>query len=108
MTVLAGMNQQLGMIGGVITASGNATGVFGGTLTAGTFDVAGSGLITFAPPFISAPAIFVSYDGFGANTNNIAVAQLTGVTVSNAYVSIGTTPASGGRISFVALGLQRL
>lgn len=108
MTVLAGINQNFGCIIGRITASGGATGVIGGTMTAGTFDSAGSGLITFAPAFKAVPTILATYQGFAANTANITAVQLSGAGVSNVYVSIGTTPASGGIISLAAFGLQAL
>lgn len=107
MSLLHNKPTKLGIVAGKIKASGAATNVYAGSLTAGTFDAGGSGLVTF-PPFISAPAIVATYEGFGTRTANITNVQLTGATVSNVYVSIGTTPASGGTIHLVAIGEVKL
>ena len=111
MSLFHGKNVQLGYIVGKINQSGSCTDVIGGTMTAGTFDSAGSGLITFAPPFVSAPIVQVSIqggiDGGGATlTASNYLVQMTGVGVSN--VSIAGTEGSGLIVGITAIGLQKL
>jgi len=111
MSLFHGKETRLGYIIGKIIQSGNCTDVIGGTLTNGTFDGEGSGLITFAPPFISAPTINVSIqaglEGGGAvlTASNYFV-SVTGVTVGTCYVQ--GTQGSGLTIGFTALGLQKM
>lgn len=96
---------QFGFIVGHIAGSGSATGVIGGTMTAGTFDSGGSALITFAPPFISAPIVVAQALSAAATTASIMAVNVTGVTVSNCYIQYY---ASGGSIDICLFGLQRM
>ena len=107
MVVLNDKPTQLGMIVGKYVYSGGCTDVIGGTMTAGTADAA-SALITFAPPFISAPVVNVTVQaGIGAvMTASNWLVGVTGVTVSNAYIM--TPSGSGCTIAVQAFGLQRL
>lgn len=108
MTNLHNKPSKIAFIAGKIKASGSCSQVIGGTMTAGTFGAAGSGLITFDPPFISTPAIFASLEGWGVYTSNKTCVQLTGAGVSSVYVAIGTTPCSGATIHLLAMGEVRL
>ena len=90
---------------GSVDSGGNTFG--GGVMTCGTMDANGSALISF-PAFISAPTIVGTYQGFGARTANISSLMLTGVTVSNAYISIGGTPASKGYVNLILAGEVKL
>ena len=107
MSLLHNKPTKLGIVAGKIKVSGACTNVYAGVMTCGSFDAAGSGLVTFTP-FVSAPSIVATYEGFGTRSANITTVQLTGATVSNVYVSIGTTPASGGTIHLIAIGEVRL
>jgi hypothetical protein len=105
----ADMNGQLGMIVGKYVMSGGCTDVIGGTMTAGTMSA--SALITFAPPFISAPTIVGSVMGGIGGGGAVLTASnyligFTGVTVSNAYLM--SFEGSGCVVSIQAIGLQKL
>lgn len=102
---------QLAMILGKYVMSGGCTDVIGGTMTAGTADANGSALITFAPPFISAPVVIAQLQagvggGGAALTASNYSWMVTGVTVSNCYIA--TLNGSGCTYSFSILGLARL
>ena len=58
MTLFNDKPTQLAMIAGDYVQSAGCTEVIGGTLTAGTMSA--SALLTWAPPFISAPKLFAS------------------------------------------------
>lgn len=105
----ANADNQLGFIVGKYVMSGACTDVIGGTMTAGAMSA--SALLTFAPPFVSAPVIVASImagleGGAAVFTASNYSLMLTGVTVSNAYVA--TLGASGCVVSIQAFGLQKL
>ena len=105
----ANIDSQFGVIVGKYVQSGACTDVIGGTMTAGSMSA--SALLTFAPPFVSAPVIVGSVmagiGGGGAvlTASNYFVG-FTGVTVSNAYVM--TFEGSGCVVGIQAFGLQKL
>lgn len=98
---------QLAMICGKVVLTGNCTDVIGGTMTAGTFDVDGSGLLTWAPPFISAP-IILGTSNSGALTVTSPTVRFTGVGVSTAYLTVGATASEEQTIGIVLMGQAKL
>ena len=98
---------ELGMICGNYPLAGAMTNVHGGTMTAGTADTDSSALITWAPPFVSAPSVIVTVVS-GMTTLSGEVAKVTGVGVSNCYVFLGEVGASGATVSIGCFGCQRL
>lgn len=105
MVLLNDKPTRLAIIVGKYLLSGNCTDVIGGTMTAGTADAYGSNLITWAPPFISAPIILVNAISAGATTATIMPISITGVTVSNAYLQCY---ASGGGTNLLLIGEAKL
>jgi len=82
-------------------------------MTAGTADAAGSNLITFSPPFISAPRVFLTMEGLNASVVTAGNCPLlTGVTVSNCYIQTDPTlsgsQGAGQGVNIAIFGLQRL
>lgn len=107
MTTFHGKPPQLAIIAGKIVMSGNCTDVIGGTMTAGTFDGDSSGLITWTPPFKSAPTVMASLNSGGATTTS-PVVRITGVGVGTAYVTMGESPLSGFTVGIIAIGEAKL
>lgn len=100
---------QMAMIAGKYVMSGGCTDVIGGTMTAGAMSA--SALLTFAPPFVSAPIIVGSVMAGLAGGGAVLTASnyligFTGVTVSNAYLM--TLGASGCVIAIQAVGEAKL
>jgi len=100
---------QVALIFGKCPTSGNFSQVIGGTMTAGTWDDETSSLITWAPPFISAPILIGTLMSGGLTTTS-PVVRFSGVGVSNAYVTMGETALAntGATISILAIGRSRL
>jgi hypothetical protein len=100
---------QLAMIAGKYEMSAGCTGVIGGTMTAAAMTA--SALLTFAPPFISAPIIVASIQsgiiGGAVLTASNFLVSFTGVTVSNAYISM-LGGGSGATVGIIAIGEARL
>ena len=98
------------MIVGKYVCSGGFTDVIGGTMTAGA--MTNSVLLTWAPPFISAPSVLVSVqsgiDGGAIMTGSNFFVALTGVGVSNAYLAVLNGGGSGNVVSVLAIGEARL
>lgn len=107
MVLLNNKPTELAMIAGKYVMSGSCTDVIGGTLTAGTPDNESSGLLTWAPPFNSAPMIFGTINSGSVATSSPAV-RFTGVGVSNAYVTMSENGDSGVTIGIVLMGESRL
>ena len=105
MTLLHNKPTKLSIIAGKVVLSGSCTDVIGGTMTAGTFDSAGSGLITFSPAFISAPIVFAQAASAASTTATIMPVAVTGVTVSNCSIECY---ASGGSVNIMLVGEARL
>ena len=100
---------QVALIFGNCPTSGTFSQVIGGTMTAGTWDDETSALITWAPPFIVAPTLIATLMSGGGITTSPTV-RFSGVTVSNAYVSLGETAIAntGATVSIIAIGRSRL
>ena len=105
MALFHGKETRLGYIIGKVVLSGSCTDVIGGTMTAGAFDAEGSGLITFAPPMVTAPIILANAFSAGAVTGSLMPVNITGVTVSNFYIEYY---ASGGAMNVAIIGEARL
>ena len=99
---------QLAFIAGKIVCSGSATGVIGGTMTAGTFDNESSALIEWQPPFVSAPQILASINSGLNATITSPVVRFSGVTACGAYMTMGETGLSGATIGILLLGEAKL
>lgn len=108
MVLFHDQDPNLAVIFGQYKAGEGCTNVIGGNLTA-TFAVSGSVAFTF-DQFIDKPVIVATFNNGISNTTNITFPQLTGVTVSNAYVNVGTLSAdcTGGTIGLIIVGTQRL
>lgn len=113
MVLLHNQPTKLAIITGkyVMSSADGCTDVIGGTMTAGSLTAAqGSALLTWAPPFVSAPMIFgtVNKSNPAATTN--ATVRFTGVTVSNAYVMMaaGNNACSQAVIGITVIGEARL
>lgn len=99
---------KLGAIVGNIVVSGAATNVIGGSITVGTFDADGSGLLTF-PKFKDTPVIVGQVINGGDTTTSVGgYLTFTGVGVSNAYLRMGPTPESACTVAVQIFGLQQI
>lgn len=101
---------QLAVIAGKVVMSVGVTGALGGTLTGCTtalMDANSSGLLTWAPPFVSAPVVLASINS-GPATTTSPVVRLTGITVSNAYLTMGESPLTNVTVGVVIIGEARL
>ena len=98
---------QLAMIAGKYVMSYGCTDVLGGTLTAGTPDNESSALLTWAPPFVSAPTVIGTINSGGSTTTS-PVVRFSGLGVSNVYISLGESPLTNVTIGVVLVGEARL
>lgn len=102
-------NPLIGIVACNLPISGKTTNVFGGPMTAGTFDADGSGSITY-PAFKITPVVIgqVVRNTAGASTAVGGYLTFTGVGTSTAYVRMGNTIQSGCTVSIQITGIQQI
>lgn len=108
MGFITGKETRLATILANVIVSGGCTNVVNGNMTAGTFDSDGSGLLTY-DKFGSIPKILGQVISGGSTTTSVGgFLTFTGITVSNAYLRMGPTPASSVTVSVMVCGIQNL
>ena len=90
-----GRGGNVGFVGGRVVASGAATNVVGGTLTAASWDGDASGVLTWTPLFKVAPNIVCS-----PASNAMVTVQLTGLGTNTAGFYVITSGATASAANF--------